>query len=311
MEIKLSDRRDIRGRFLAIDRLDFPRAAWLRSDLAEESLGAMMNRLALYPDGVLVSREILGESQVQVGDKLRMHVTVHDEVELDTMFTVAGTYSYFPTIYAEKSPAVIGNLDHLVALAGFPPAHQIWMRLEEGTTGAQVLRAVPTLGVFETAMVRDAQALIAEERAQMERVGVFGTLSVGFVAAAVVAIFGLTVYTYASLRERIYRLTVLRAVGMTRRQVTTQVVLEYALLLAYGSSAGAAIGIAASALFLPFFTVTGKAQLPIPPLLPIIAYGQIVALLAICAGGMVVIEALVIARSLARRNFDMLRLLVG
>jgi putative ABC transport system permease protein len=311
LEVKLADRRDIRGRFLAIDRLDFPRAAWLRRDLANDSLGAMMNRLALYPDGVLISPDILAESQVQVGDKLHMQVTVHDDVELDTMFTVAGTYDYFPTVYPDESPAVIGNLDHLIALAGFPPAHQIWMGLETGATGTEVLRAMPTLGDFETARVRDAKALIAEQQAQMERVGVFGTLSVGFVAAALVAIFGLTVYTYASLRERLYRLTVLRAVGMTRRQVVTQVVLEYGLLLAYGSVLGAAIGIAASALFLPFFKVTGEAQMPIPPLLPMIAHGQIATLLAVFAGGMVVIEALVIARALARRNFELLRLLVG
>ena len=37
--IRLSDQLEIRGRFLGIDRTDFPRVAWFRRDFASESLG--------------------------------------------------------------------------------------------------------------------------------------------------------------------------------------------------------------------------------------------------------------------------------
>ncbi|NLE99479.1 MAG: FtsX-like permease family protein [Anaerolineales bacterium] len=310
--IKLSDRRDARGRFLAIDRLYFPGVAWLRSDLTKESLGAMMNQLALQPDGVLVSQLFLDETQNRVGDQIRLTVKVHDSIELDTLLTIVGAYdTYFPTVYEEVAPAVIGNLDYLVSLAGFTPAHDIWIRLEEGVQGQDVLDALPGLGVPEVSSVRDSRALIAEEQGQLERVGIFGTLSVGFAAAVIVAVFGLIIYTQASLRERLHRLTALRAMGMSRRQVVVQVVIEYVLLLLFGTIAGAGIGTAASQLFLPFMTVTTQASVPLPPLLPMIAHAQVAYLMAAFAGGMILLEAIVIARALAQRNFDMLRLLAG
>ena len=310
--IKLSDRRDARGRFLAIDRLYFPGVAWLRSDLTKESLGAMMNQLALQPDGVLVSQLFLDETQNRVGDQIRLTVKVHDSIELDTLLTIVGAYdTYFPTVYEEVAPAVIGNLDYLVSLAGFTPAHDIWIRLEEGVQGQDVLDALPGLGVPEVSSVRDSRALIAEEQGQLERVGIFGTLSVGFAAAVIVAVFGLIIYTQASLRERLHRLTALRAMGMSRRQVVVQVVIEYVLLLLFGTIAGAGIGTAASQLFLPFMTVTTQASVPLPPLLPMIAHAQVAYLMAAFAGGMILLEAIVIARARAQRNFDMLRLLAG
>ena len=56
--------------------------------------------------------------------------------------------------------------------------------------------------------------MIAEERGQMERVGIFGTLTIGFLASATMAIVGLLLYSYASLRDRMYRFSVLHAVGL-------------------------------------------------------------------------------------------------
>ena len=50
----------------------------------------------------------------------------------------------------------------------------------------------------------------------MERVGIFGTLTVGFLASAAMAILGLLLYSYASLRDRVYRFSVLHAANKLR-----------------------------------------------------------------------------------------------
>jgi putative ABC transport system permease protein len=121
---------------------------------------------------------------------------------------------------------------------------------------------VPSVGL-------DARILIADERGQLERVGIFGMLTVGFLAAASMAILGLLLYSYASLRDRMYRFSVLHAVGLLHHQIVTQVVMEYTFLASFGALAGALIGLFASRFFVPYFRVTGERGIPLPPLIPL------------------------------------------
>ena len=305
VKINVTGRNDVRGRFLAIDRLDFPSVAWFRHDFADESLGALMNRLALFPDGILVSQQFLNENHLQIGDKISLLVAVNSELGITSSFTVAGTYKYFPTVYEEDKVTLVGNLEYLSTSVGVTVPHHIWLRVQEDTDGRAVLKAVPRMGV-ETTLQKDARALIAEEQAKMERVGVFGTLSVGFLATVTIAVMGLLIYSYASLQERLYRLTVLRAVGLMRRQIIGQVALEYTFLTAYGAAAGVLIGMVASELFVPFFRVTGEKGIPLPPLLPVIAQEEVGRLVLTFAGIIVLMEVVVIIKALSH-HFGMLR----
>src|SRR5690606_31473909 len=125
---------------------------------------------------------------------------------------IVGVYEHFPTVYEDKE-TVIGNLEYINSFFGVTMPHRIWLRLQPGATGADVLRSVATTGV-STIRVADAQAMINGEQAQMERVGVFGTLSVGFLAAAFMAALGLLTYSYSSLHERMFLFSVMRAIGL-------------------------------------------------------------------------------------------------
>jgi len=308
VEINLTAENEVDGRFLALDRLDFPSVAWFRQGLARESLGALMNRLALLPDAVLVSRRFLDQHPVQIGDKIPLKVTVGPGLKVNSLFTVVGTFEYFPTVYEEEEGmAVIGNLEYLSVAIGVPPQHRIWLRAQEGSDGQAVFRAAYTTMGVEATRQGDAHALIAEEQAKVERVGVFGTLSVGFLAAVAMAGLGLLLYSYASLRERLFGLAVLRALGLSLRQVVIQVMMEYALLTACGAIAGTIIGAAASKFFVPFFTVTGAAAVALPPLIPIIARQDIAYLVAIFTVVLVLLGVIIITRAFSRRNFDLLR----
>jgi len=293
---------DIRGRFLAIDRLDFPSVAWFRSDFANESLGGLMNRLALTQGGILVSQDFLVGHGLRIGDQIPILVGIDASLGIEVKFTIAGTYDYFPTVYEDEKVTVIGSLGHLSTLLGMTPPHDIWLKLEPGVSGASVLKAVPGTAKVTTSKERDVQALIAEEQAKMERVGIFGTLSVGFLASAVMAILGLLIYSYASLRERVYRLAVLHAVGLPRHRIITQVIMEYAFLTAFGALAGAFIGVLVSELFIPFFRYTGEQYTPLPPLLPIVVGQGVWNLTVIFALVVIVAEVATVTSALYRRD---------
>ena len=293
---------------MAVDRAEFASAAWFRDDFARESLGALMNRLATAPEGVLVSSQFLTANNLNIGDTIAATVSIDTLMNADTEFTVVGAYDYFPTVY-EDSITLIGNLDYISTLSGLTPPHDIWLKLKPGTSASNVLKdAAAMLGVkADPTKVNDTQELIAQEQGRMERVGIFGTLTVGFLATALMAILGLLIYSYASLQERAYRLAVLNAVGLSRKQLMAQVVMEYAFLALFGALAGSMIGLAAAQLFVPFFRYTGTAGVPLPPLLPVIAGSQLRTLTLIFGVSIVTVEVVTIASLLRNRLTQILK----
>ena len=302
---------DVRGRFIAIDRLSFPQVAYFRSDFADESLGGLMNELATSQNAILVSEEIMQENELFIGDEINLNIGINYEFYVSDKFKVAGTFKYFPTVYEDQKVAFIGNLDNLNFFIGMTAPHDIWLSLEPGYTGEEVLDAIPGRLGIDTGKVGDAPERIAEEQGKFERVGVFGTLSVGFLAAVVMAIMGLLIYTYASLRERLQRFTILRAIGLLRTQISGQVVMEYAFLTAYGSIAGTLIGRYASELFVPLFQFTGEEGVPLPPLIPVIAEDQVRGLIIAFVTLIIGLEVLVITRALSKRSFSLLKGVFG
>ena len=309
--IPVPESRAVTGRFLGIDRLDFPAVAWFRSDFSSVSLGELMNRLALHPDGVLVPRSLLGATHLNVGDQVQLRV-VMDEAQLTTSFTIVGAYDYFPTVYEDR-PTVVGNLDYLFSQAGGMFPYHIWLRVEPGVDSAAPFGAVALFDAIESkgpeAIRRqDARALIKAEQDKMERVGIFGTLSIGFLAAAVMAGIGLLVYNYASLQERFFQFAVLRAMGLAGRQLISQVVLEYCVLTLYGAGNGVLIGALVSHLFVPFFRVTGEKGMPLPPLLPIIAGDRILRLGAGFVVAMILAQVIIVTMGVRRGLFQVLRM---
>jgi putative ABC transport system permease protein len=304
--ITLASGQEILGRFLAVDRIDFPSVAWWRSDLAQESLGGLMNRLALTPDAILVSQKFFSENDMQIGDQIPIQVDATDYFKSRSLFTIVGVFDYFPTVYEDQQITIIGNLNQLTALFGFIPIHEIWLKIKPGASQAEIRKALPgTVGVVAS-VGQDAGILIAQERGKMERVGIFGTLTVSFLASAVMAILGLLLYSYASLRDRMYRFSVLHAVGLLHRQIVTQVVMEYTFLATFGALAGTFIGIFAARLFVPFFRYTGGKGLPLPPLIPI-TENQSMANLAIIFTVIIVTAEVFTITSALRRKLERIR----
>jgi putative ABC transport system permease protein len=298
---------EISGRFLAIDRLDFPQVAWYRRDLSKDDLGGLMNKLATKADGILVSPAFLADNELRVGDKITAVVGIVAGAEVQSDFTIVGVYNYFPTVFEDQKVAVIGNLDNLTELFSFIPPFDLWLKLKPGTDRATLPAVILHKLSIQAEVINDAQANLAAEQAKMERVGIFGTLTTGFLATAIMAILGLLIYSYASLRESVFRFSVLQAVGVLRRQIIRQVVIEYAFLSTFGVAAGALVGMAAARLFIPFFRYTGGKDVPLPPLVPIIAVDQVLRLTVVFTLIVVVAEVLTISASIRQRLAQVLR----
>jgi hypothetical protein len=96
--------------------------------------------------------------------------------------------------------------------------------------------------------------------------GVIGALGLGALAALVIAAIGFVVSASISTSERIAEFALLRAIGLSPRQLAAWLAVEHAFLLAFGIVAGVGLGLLLAWLVLPFSTLTasGAAAVPAP-----------------------------------------------
>ena len=295
-------------RLLGIDRADFGRVAYFRDDFASRSLGLLTNSLALNPKGVLLSEQVAETLTLAEGDTLPLHVLVeHEWHRLE--FEIVGTFSYFPTVY-EDQPAAVANLGFLGRELGGTSAYNVWAQLAPTTQPQQVLEEIRTLRV-RPGVARFSRELVARDRESMERVGIVGTLSLCFLASALLAITDLVVYHSSSILARSVRFAVLRAMGMRRADLTAIVSLEYLAVIAWSIVAGTALGILGSRLYLPYLSLSHHVDLTTPPFIPMIDWASTAWLGAGMGAVLVIILAITIWTLGRLRLFELVRMSNG
>ena len=268
------------GRFVGLDRLDFPGVAFFRADFAPQSLGALMNALAADRRALLVERGFLARHDLQIGNPLHLTVDVLGErARVD--FVVAGALDLFPTLYPEDGPFFVGNLRYLFERLGGLYPYDIWLATAPESTEAVVValneRGVPVISAW------DARGVVAAEQRSPRRQGLFGLLTLGFLAAGLLTVVGLTLHALLSFREHTIELGVLRALGFSRRQMRLYLAGIQVTLLLVGLLAGTALGLSTGRLFIPFLQAEEGLHPDTPPFIVRTAWGDVALIYALFA----------------------------
>jgi putative ABC transport system permease protein len=232
-----------------------------------------MNRLADDPSNVLVSTDFAAKQGLRVGDKISLQMN-DLEAAHDVPFIVAGFVRLFPTVYTEEAPFLVGNLDYAFEQQGGQYPYEVWLRLRDGTTARAVGEGAADLGL-KISPEAYAPTDISVEQDRPERQGLYGLLSVGFVAAAALTALGFLFYSLLSFQRRFVELGTLRAIGLSTGQLSALLGWEQALLIGVGMLGGTLIGVSASLLFIPFLQVRGGQHPQTPPFVVQIAWEQI------------------------------------
>lgn len=265
--------------FIGIDRIDFPKATYWRRDFAPASLGALMNALAVSPDGVLMRRDFMRENSIRVGDAIQVRVSNYGQ-RADMAMKVAGEYDYFPTWYEDDPPLLIGNLDYLFEQVGGEMPYDVWIKTVPAINYDKMISDLRALD-FVVLDWQSATLRIANEQRRPERQGLFGVLSVGFLAAALLTVLGFLLYALFSFRRRFIELGTLRAMGLSPVQMTTFLAWELAFLIILGLLAGTAVGSLISQVFIPYLQVGADVTAKTPPFTVEIAWPAIMRIYAL------------------------------
>ena len=292
-------------RLLGVDRASFPQVAHFRRDYAPEPLGALMNALALQWDGLLVDRQAMAAHNWRAGDKVHARLNVGDRPEVT--FTIVDALDYFPTAYPEDGPFAVANLGFLFEQLGGRYPYDVWLAAEEGLTAGDVKDAALRLG-FNVISIYDARGLIAGMQTEPGRQGFFGLLSIGFLTTAFLTVLGFLIYSYVSFQRRFIQFGMLRALGLSVRQMAALLAGEQLALVATGLVGGTLLGWLSGEMFIPFLQVRAGRHPLTPPYVVQIAWGD-VAIVYVIFGVMFVVAAVVLLSLLRRmRVFEAVKL---
>jgi hypothetical protein len=179
---------------------------------------------------------------------------------------LTGSVRGFPTLPPHTGGVIVDLSTYLAAVylgtgTVIPPRQ--W--LLEAAPGreravARMLDAPP----YSSAEIVDRAGM--EDRLTRDPValGISGALSLGFVVAAVFAIVGFAVSAAVSAAERTTEFAVLRALGLTGRQLTGWLALEGGVTAALALAGGIALGASVAWLVLPFVSLAGEGGKPFP-----------------------------------------------
>ncbi|HJW21699.1 MAG TPA: ABC transporter permease [Candidatus Limnocylindrales bacterium] len=228
------------------------------------------------PVPVIANRAFLAAAAATAGETLNGTI----EGAGSRPLTITGVVESFPTTDPARPLVVLDDptlaLLRLESTGGVRSPDEWWLGANQGASAplAAALRAAP----FGSATVVTADGRTASLRADPVALGIIGALLLGFIATGLFAVVGLTVSAAVSARQRRTEFALLRALGLSARQLSSWLWLENGSLVAVSLVAGTALGLFIGWLVLPFVAVTQQAAAPVPPVIVLVPWDQVVVL---------------------------------
>lgn len=239
------------------------------------------------PIAAIVSDAFLAESGARVGDELQV-----DIAGARRPLEVIGAVSGFPTVDPDSGPALIIDLPTFAALqfstsARIDSADEWWIAIDNDA--ADAITATLSAAPYSSWKIDDRFTQAELLRTDPVALGIIGALSLGFVSAALFAVIGFVVSAAVSAHERLTEFSLLRALGLSPRQLSGWLSLENGLLVSISLAGGTALGLIMAWMVLPFVTLTQDASEVVPGIIVAIPWGSILLLEGLTIGALAVV----------------------
>jgi putative ABC transport system permease protein len=212
----------------------------------------------------LASPAFLAITQLKVGDLVRTSI---NSTEID--FRIVGTVRYFPTMYEQSEAGfLIAARDVLLSLlnenAQSPTnPNEVFMETD-GTTSIAILSSM----VPQLSQSWQAESIRQTLKANPLALGLRSVTWLGSALTLLLSLVGFATHFYLSARQREMLYGVLRAMGMSSRQLYGSLVLEQAILILAGLVLGTGLGALLNLVTLPRLPVSLSELPPVPPFAP-------------------------------------------
>ncbi|MER3485795.1 MAG: ABC transporter permease, partial [Chloroflexota bacterium] len=207
---------------------------------------------AIDESAAITTPAFLARYQLNIGDTVQL---VFGNKIVD--FRIVEVADYFPTLYPEKGDFFVANLDYLYDQTGLQP-YDVWVKVDPNYRSQDIVEAMEKNGI-RIVRIRDSRVQVNVGRLDPQRTGLFGVLSIGFIVAALLTVLGFFLYAFLSFQKRMLQMGILRAMGLSVRQLFALLMFEQIYLIALGIAFGTGLGVLTGNLFIPFLQVSSDA----------------------------------------------------
>ena len=250
------------------------------------------------PLPVIVSQDLLDELDLAIGEEIPLVLP-----GLDGRAVITGAVGDFPTVDPRRGePIVLDYQSYMTARyqpgITIPSPDEIWLSV--GDISRASATAALSMEPFSSSATTSFQEREATLQADPVARGTIGSLFLGFVATALLTGVGFAVNAAVSARERLAEFALLRAAGLSNRQLVSWLSLENVVLVGFGLVAGTALGALLIWLVLPLTSLTQEASAVVPDVVVVYPWRTVLwfeAVVVLVLGTAVAILGLVLKRS--------------
>ncbi|BBI35338.1 ABC transporter permease [Cohnella abietis] len=263
------------AQLIGIDSDDFGMTSWFPNNLLDYEFYDYLNLLAADSRGVLISRTLAEQKGVKKGDTINVG---WENVDSQS-FVVFGIIEYFPTfnpnppvgsINAAETDAksnapmlIVGSLSRIQFHLALEP-YKVWLKLKPDYPTSQFYDDIKQAKIALTSIVNTREALTKAKNDPF-LLALNGILTLGFIISILISFVGFLLYWILSLKGRTLQNGIMRAIGLSLRQLIGMLALEQLLTSGVAILIGVIVGNVASRLFVPNFQIAFNPSSLVPP----------------------------------------------
>ena len=289
---------------MAIIPSQFAQVAWFRSDLLPAHINRYINALSECQDGIIVSQSYADKTGLELGDIVEVKWARNNWFET----TVVAIVEYWPslnpydkTASGEYRDFAILNYDYVNIMTITEP-YEVWLDLEDDADIAALYQDVVDNEIVATRLDVASQMIISSKTDAVLQ-GVNGALTLGFITIMAMCFIGFLIYWILSIKGRTLQFGILRAMGMSFREIISMIIYEQVLVSGVSIFLSIIIGGVASDIFVPLFQVLYNVTDQVPPFRVVSQRSDYIKLYIIVLV-MLVVGFIVIARLIKKININ-------
>jgi putative ABC transport system permease protein len=264
--------KSLKTRLMGVDTDEFGRVAWMRDGLMDHHFYDYLNVIASDPSAVLISKSLADELEAKVGDRINLSWMDAGLAQAN----IYGIINYWPgwnpnpaliskdsEVKTDMPHLVVGHLSFIQDNLALEP-YQVWLKLKPQASLSSFYKALeekawPILELNDT-----RQALIKSKNEPFV-LAINGVMTLGFIISILISLFGFLLYWILSLSGRTLQFGILRAMGISFKQLIGLLLLEQLLTSGAAILMGVFIGNLTNKLFVPLFQLSFNTATQVPP----------------------------------------------
>ncbi len=253
------------ARLMGIDTDEFGMTSWFRNGLLPYPFYEYLNVLAPAPNAVLISKTLADKRGLKQGDT----IYIGWEGVNQQPFVVYAIVDYFPTFSpvadgnSEPPMLIVGHRQQIQTVLSMEP-YEVWLKLKPEASVSDLYRSIENSKLSLTTIDNTGEA-INKAKSDPFLMAVNGALTLGFLISLGISFVGFLLYWLLVLRGRMLQNGIMRAMGLSLRQLLGMLTVEQLLTSGAAVGIGLLTGYITSRLFVPVFQNAFDAKTLVPP----------------------------------------------